>query len=123
MEWLSGKAPASDIVAGFLASAASGNIRLLMSAVNSGEVYYIVRKRHGADLAEAWRTASMTLPVVFDVPNLEEIREAAEIKARYPIAYADAFAAALALKHDCPLVTGDPEFRRIKEIKLNWIGS
>jgi predicted nucleic acid-binding protein len=40
----------------------------------------------------------------------------------HPIAYADAFAAALGLKHRCPLVTGDPEFRSIPELELDWIG-
>jgi predicted nucleic acid-binding protein len=44
------------------------------------------------------------------------------LKGRYPIAYADAFAAALAQKHRCPLVTGDPEFRTVAGLDLDWIG-
>jgi predicted nucleic acid-binding protein len=39
--------------------------------------------------------------------------------ARFPIAYADAFAAALAQKYNCPLVTGDPEFRRVDQLELD----
>jgi predicted nucleic acid-binding protein len=43
--------------------------------------------------------------------------------ARFPIADADAFAAALAQKYNCPLVTGDPEFQRVDQLELDWIGS
>jgi predicted nucleic acid-binding protein len=31
-------------------------------------------------------------------------------------------AAALAQKYNCPLVTGDPEFRRVDQLELDWIG-
>ena len=47
---------------------------------------------------------------------------AARIKARYPLAYADAFAAALAKWHGVPVLTGDPEFSRIDEIvSIVWL--
>jgi ribonuclease VapC len=45
------------------------------------------------------------------------------LKARFPIAYADAFAAALAQKHGCLLVTGDPEFQRVEGLAIDWIGA
>ena len=32
------------------------------------------------------------------------------------------FAAALAQKYNCPLMTGDPEFRSITHLELDWIG-
>jgi len=57
-----------------------------------------------------------------EVPSAEDIWNAAILKSRYPIAYADAFAAALAQKWNCPLVTGDPEFRSVKFLELDWIG-
>jgi predicted nucleic acid-binding protein len=53
---------------------------------------------------------------------MSAIRNAALLKGRYPIAYADAFAAALAQKYRCPLVTGDPELRSIADLELDWIG-
>jgi len=93
-----------------------------MSEINSAEVYYDVRKTKPAGFAEVWKSAQGSFPITFETPSREEIWEAAELKARYPISYADAFAAALALKHNCPLVTGDPEFRGIQEIELHWIG-
>ncbi len=50
---------------------------------------------------------------------------AAILKARYPISYADGFAAATALLQDAPLVMGDPEIKSIaaveRTLQLEWI--
>ncbi|RKY05306.1 PIN domain nuclease [Candidatus Poribacteria bacterium] len=47
---------------------------------------------------------------------------AAGLKGRYPIAYADAFAAATAKVEGCPLLTGDPEFEALKGvIEIEWL--
>ena len=93
-----------------------------MSAINVGEVYYFLRKFHSRELSESWRESSRTLPATIEVPTGDEIWDAAELKGCYPIAYADAFAAALSQKYACPLVTGDPEFRSVKDLELEWIG-
>jgi ribonuclease VapC len=94
-----------------------------MSAINAGEVYYFLRKTHSERIAESWRELSATLPVTIEVPTADEIWDAALLKGQYPIAYADAFAAALAQKYRCPLVTGDPEFRSVPDLERDWIGS
>jgi len=60
--------------------------------------------------------------VLFEVPTFDDIWNTAALKGRFPIAYADAFAAALAQKYNCPLVTGDPEFRRVDQLNIDWIG-
>jgi predicted nucleic acid-binding protein len=122
LEWISGRQPATDAVAKLLAEPEAGHARLLMSAINVGEVYYFLRKYHSEKLADSWRELSRTLPVTIEVPSADEIWEAAVLKGQYPIAYADAFAAALANKYQCPLVTGDPELRSIAHLKLDWIG-
>jgi len=122
LEWIKGTQPVTDIVAGHLVDAGSGTSRLLMSAINVGEVYYFVRKYHGEALAESWRQSSGTLPITIEVPTADEIWDAALLKGRYPIAYADAFAAALAQKYRCPLLTGDPDFRSVPDLELDWIG-
>lgn len=93
-----------------------------MSAINVGEVYYFLRKHHSLDLAESWRASSLSLPVTIEVPTAEDIWHAASLKGRFPISYADAFAAALCQKYNCPLVTGDPEFRSVDQLELDWIG-
>ncbi len=51
-------------------------------------------------------------------------RVAARLKGSVRIAYADCFAAALALKLNAPLVTGDPEFRKLAdEVSIHWINT
>jgi predicted nucleic acid-binding protein len=119
---MSGRQPALDVVAKLLDEAENGQARLLMSAINVGEVYYFLKKHHEDGLAESWRDSSRTLPATIELPSGEDIWNAASLKARYPIAYADAFAAALAQKYNCPLLTGDPEFRSVHQLELHWIG-
>jgi predicted nucleic acid-binding protein len=123
LEWMSGRQPAGDLVARLLTEAEHGPIRLLMSAINVGEVYYFLRKHHSEALAESWRESSRTLPVTIEAPTIDDIWNAAMLKSRFPIAYADAFAAALAQKYNCPLVTGDPEFRCVDQLQVDWIGT
>ena len=122
LEWISGRQPASDAVARLFAGSEAGTARLFMSAINVGEVFYSLRKQHSEKLSEWWRASSRTLPLSIEVPTADDIGDAALLKARYPVAYADAFAAALAQKHRCPLVTGDPELRSIDDLELDWIG-
>ena len=122
MEWIAGRPPASRQVANLLLEAEEGRARLFMSAINTGEVYYFLSKHHTSELAESWRDLSRALPLTIEVPTAEEIWAAASLKGRFPVAYADAFAAALALKHRCPLVTGAPELRRVEGLALDWIG-
>ena len=122
LEWIGGRQPATETVARLLAESLAGSARLFMSAINAGEVYYFLRKNRKEKLAESWRESSRTLPATIEVPTADEIWDAADLKARYPIAYADAFAAALAQKYECPLVTGDPELRLIAGLELDWLG-
>ena len=122
LEWIAGRQPACDVVAALLSDAEDGRARLLMSAINAGGVYYCLCKNHSPKLGQDWRDSSPTLPVTFDVPNASDIWSAAELKATCPVAYADVFAAALARKHACPLLTGDPELRMIDQLELDWIG-
>jgi uncharacterized protein len=122
LEWMSGRQPACDRVGKLLSEAEEGRTRLLMSAINVGEVYYFLKKHHTEALADSWRECSRTLPATIEAPSADDIWSAASLKARFPIAYADAFAAALARKYNCPLVTGDPEFRRVDQLELDWIG-
>lgn len=63
------------------------------------------------------------MPVEVVTPSLQDIVEAAEVKAWYPIASADAFAAQLAVKRKAPLVTGDPEFRMMADLTFVWLAA
>jgi hypothetical protein len=63
LEWISGRQPGTDIVAKLFSEAEEGRNRLLLSAINAGEVYAFHRKQHSEALAFAWRESSATLPV------------------------------------------------------------
>jgi ribonuclease VapC len=121
LEWILARKPGSEVVAALLSGAEESTNRLLISAINVGEIYYFLRKNHSESLASLWRENSATLPITIEIPTADDIWNAASLKAQYPISYADAFAAALAQKHQCPLVTGDPEFRSVTQIELEWI--
>lgn len=122
IEWILGREPVRGAVRALLTEAEAGKALLLMSAINVGEVYYFLRKRDSEKLAEEWRRSSRSIPVRIETPTLEDIWSAATLKGKFSISYADAFAAALALEHHCPLVTGDPEFRSVKDLDIEWIG-
>lgn len=51
------------------------------------------------------------------------VRRAASLKAAGGMSYADCFAAAAAAILDCPVLTGDPEFRAAERagIKVAWL--
>ena len=121
LEWILHDRPSARYVSALLAEAERGESQLWLSFINAGEVYYFLAKHHGAELAASWRDTSHTLPVSLDLPRAPDIWLAAEIKARFPLSYADAFAAQLAMKHEAPLVTGDPEFRQVPGLELDWI--
>lgn len=122
LEWMNRRQPATDTVEKLFDESLAGTARLFMSAINVGEVYYFLRKIHSETIAEFWRQLSTTVPATIEVPNSNEIWDAALLKGKYPIAYADAFAAALAQKYRCPLVTGDREFRTVSNLELEWVG-
>ena len=79
-----------------------------MSWINAGEVYYIVNRLAGETEAETVIN-DLRLSVRLDPALPERVIEAASIKARYPMAYADAFAVTTAMAYDATLLTGDPE--------------
>lgn len=100
---LENRRPAAELVAALLASD-----RPVVSWINLGEVFYVLRRAAGEE------AAASTLRDVRDVvhaelPDESRIVQAAHIKADRAMAYADAFAAATAVAHDATLWTGDPE--------------
>lgn len=82
--------------------------RPMMSWLNLGEVFYVIRRLHGED--EAATTVRDLREVIECVlPDERLVIDAARIKADHRLAYADAFAAATAISADATLWTGDPE--------------
>ena len=82
--------------------------RPIMSWINLGEVAYIVERRAGRDRA-AEVVARLRGALTLELATAERVLEAAAVKARHAVSYADAFAVATATANDAVLVTGDPE--------------
>ena len=112
----------SDEVLRLLTQAQDGTARVLMTWVNVGEVFYIVARRWGRE--KALQTLGMLEATTMEIVDVDRqlALAAAEIKTRHPLAYADAFATALAMTQDATLVTGDPEFRNVEDIvRVHWL--
>lgn len=95
--------PAASLVADLLDSE-----RPLMSWINLGEVHYVIRRSHGEDEAAA-TVRDLREVVDARIPDDRLVLAAARLKADHPMAYADAFGAALAIAENATLWTGDPE--------------
>ena len=119
---LLGREPGSQEVADLLRKAQEEETRVLMTWVNAGEVAYIVERRWGVErLYTALAVMEATALEVVSVER-ELALMAAHIKAEHAIAYADAFAAALAQQCTAKLVTGDPEFKLLEGVlDIHWL--
>jgi len=97
---------------------------LVVNSVNLGEVFYIVARERGIRAADYFLTVIFPgLPVSVLENSLEDVIDAARLKAIHSLSYADCFAAATAIRERAPLVTGDPEFKKLGQaVALDWIG-
>jgi len=102
--------------------AQSGKIELWMSLINLGEVAYIIERRWGVEKLRAMLAYLEATALLLAEVNKDQVLAAAHFKATYTVAYADAFAIALAKQHTAVLVTGDPEYRQLEhQIDIEWL--
>ena len=117
-----GKESGFETVRALLRDAAVSERPAIMNEINIGEVYYRTAKGRSLAQADTFLRILETLPVRIVGNTFPQVLEAARLKARYPIAYADAFALATAIREQALLVTGDPEFRSIGDlVEIRWI--
>jgi len=114
--------PGADRVRELLKEAMQNEVPRLISAINVGEIIYIVQRRSGEKTKLQMLVKLKSLGfTILPCPN-ELIFKAAELKARFAMAYADAFAVASAIEHNATVVTGDPEFRQVEHlVKILWV--
>jgi len=98
----------------------------VISAINLGEVFYRLARSQNLEAAQRfWREAHRgEIPVRPVAASRSRVLAAARLKARYRIAYADAFAIELALERSLPLVTGAPEMKAVEdqeELEIRWL--
>jgi len=97
-------------------------VELTLCAINLGEIYYIIYREIGKKESDKCLDIINNLPVRVIIPNMDFILRAAEIKAKHPISYADAFVVALAIEQNATILTGDPEFKKVENIaSIKWL--
>jgi len=115
--------PGHETVAELFHLAAQGEVVLLMTVVNMGEVWYQIAREHSEAIADEKIAALKDLGVKVVDADWQMTRQAALYKKSGGISYADCYAAALAKQSNTYVVTGDAEFKRVeKDIKVRWIG-
>jgi ribonuclease VapC len=114
--------PGADRVAKVLRQLVQGKAKGFMSVVNWGEVYYNTMREQGVAEAEKVILQLDKFPIQIVEVNKDLTYEAAKLKGKYRIVYTNCFAVALSVKLNASLVTGDPEFKKLRErISIQWI--
>jgi ribonuclease VapC len=106
----------------FLKETRENNIEPLICAINLGEILYVTKRRFGdaKKIEILGRIHQLSFNIIPATNDL--VFEAAEIKARYPISYADSFAVSCAIDQSAGIVTGDPDFKKVEHlVKIHWI--
>jgi ribonuclease VapC len=112
----------AETVGDILQKALKHRLDRLICVINLGEIIYITKRRFGDK--KKLEVLSRVHQLGFKVLPAPEalVFKAAELKADYPISYADCFTLACALEHSAILVTGDPEFKKVAHlVKIQWI--
>ena len=114
--------PGSQRIEDLLRRALNGEVALLLNVVNYGEILYQRERRGGLPAVQRATAIIDNLPIEVVEAGRDLTFAAAHLKARHPIAYADAFAAALAARESAAVVTGDPEFATLEgDIRVEWL--
>ena len=95
-----------------------------MTEINLGEVFYKSMRERSEEFANELLEDMLGLPIKFVDADRALTMEAASLKGRFPLSYADCFAAALAQRLSAKLVTGDPEFERLERdglVEIEWL--
>jgi len=87
-----------------------------ISWINLGEVYYTIARRKGTDASDEVLNDIKMLPITLHEPSKGDILDAARIKSRHKLSYADAFAVSLAKKINGTIFTGDPEILLLNKV-------
>lgn len=114
--------PGAERVAQILKAIMNRKVKGYMSVINWGEIYYNTMREQGVETAEDVIRQLKKYSIELIDADQQLTYDAAKLKGKYKIAYADCFAAALAMRLNAFVVTGDPEFKKLKnEIKIQWI--
>jgi ribonuclease VapC len=114
--------PGADTIRGLILKAEEDGVKLVMSVVNLGEIWYSIARTNSPQIADRYVDEIYGMAIEIVDADWELTRQATSFKVNGNISYADCFAAALAKNHKAELITGDKEFKMLEgEIKIAWI--
>lgn len=113
--------PGGVVVKSLLESAGKKRHVLHMTELNYAEVKYIILRRRGLNAWNATASGLPEMPIEFHPLDRALADIAADYKSRHPMSLADACTAALARQKKAELVTGDPEFKPLNDIRVVWL--
>lgn len=114
-----GDGQGGDKLRGLFEQAERGQTRLSMSVINMGEVLDILLKHLGEERAFHYVQVLRHAVTMVEADTPRTI-EAARLKHRYKLGYADSFACSLALASKATPVSADREFERVGK-RLKWL--
>jgi predicted nucleic acid-binding protein len=107
----------AEYISSLLADLSIGDKEGFISLANVGEIYYMLHRKSGEANAEKALHKVRLFPIEIITADWESTYQAAKLKSKYRISYADAFAASLTIQKKGTLITGDPEFESLKKEK------
>ncbi len=116
--------PGAQAVEDLLLRAEEGRVDLSITTANLGEVIYRTIRKYGSDRADDALTRIDAFAISITDIDRDLALDAARLKGVYRVSYADCLAAALGRQLGAPVVTGDPDFRRLEgEVEVEWLSA
>ncbi len=112
----------AEAVAKIIKKAQKHELDRLICVINLGEIIYLTKRRFGDNkkIELLGRIGQLGFKILPAEDSL--VYKAAELKAEYPISYADCLDLAFAQEHFAILVTGDHDFEKVAHlINIHWI--
>jgi len=103
--------PGAARIEELLNQAQTGHVRIVLSAVNWGEVYYVVARVKGEGQAASYSVRFRSLPVEIAPVDWRLAESAGLFREKFLLPYADSFAGSLAAEQNAVLVTADYDFK------------
>jgi predicted nucleic acid-binding protein len=114
--------PAARSVEKLIDQTRDADTALMVTTVNLGEVWYSMARARSAADADLAVEQIGRLEFEFVPADWELSFNAALLKSKGKVAYADCFAAVLAKLRKAAVVTGDLEFKQFEgQVKIHWL--
>jgi predicted nucleic acid-binding protein len=95
-----------------------------MCVVNLGELWYIIARTDSPAQADALVEEIQGLSIELVDADWKLTYQAAIFKSKGGLSYSDCYTAALGKLRQAEVITGDPEFQKLREeITLSWVES